>query len=215
MAIDLVLVDDHPLVLNGLRYLFSADPDLYVLSCCADGETALEAIARQQPDILLLDLKMPKMNGLQVLREMRRQNLQLKVVILTAALNEDEVLEAIQLGVRGVMLKEMPTELLIQCIKKVHAGGEWIEKNSVSRALEKLLKRESDMHNLQKLTNKLTPREIDLIRLVAGGLSNKQIAEQRHISEGTVKAHLHNIFDKLQIKSRIALTLYAQNNRLV
>jgi DNA-binding NarL/FixJ family response regulator len=215
MAINLVLVDDHPLVLNGLRHLFSTDPDLHVLSCCADGETALEVIARQQPDILLLDLKMPKMNGLQVLREMRRQNLQLKVVILTAALNEDEVLEAIQLGVRGVMLKEMPTELLIQCIKKVHAGGEWIEKNSVSRALEKLLKRESDMQNLQKLTNHLTPREIDLIRLVAGGLSNKQIAEQRHICEGTVKAHLHNIFDKLQIKSRIALTLYAQNNRLI
>jgi DNA-binding NarL/FixJ family response regulator len=215
MAINLVLVDDHPLVLNGLRHLFSADPDLHVLSCCADGETALEVIASQQPDILLLDLKMPKLNGLQVLREMRRQNLQLKVVILTAALNEDEVLEAIQLGVRGVMLKEMPPELLIQCIKKVHAGGEWIEKNSVSRALEKLLKRESDMQNLQKLTNHLTPREIDLIRLVAGGFSNKQIAEHRHISEGTVKAHLHNIFDKLQIKSRMALTLYAQNNRLV
>jgi DNA-binding NarL/FixJ family response regulator len=215
MAINLVLVDDHPLVLNGLQYLFSADPDLHVLSCCADGETALEAIARQQPDILLLDLKMPKMNGLQVLREMRRQNLQLKVVILTAVLNEDEVLEAIQLGVRGVMLKEMPPELLIQCIKKVHAGGEWIEKNSVSRALEKMLKRESDMQNLQKLTHHLTPREIDLIRLVASGHSNKQIAEQRHISEGTVKVHLHNIFDKLKIKSRVALTLYAQNNGLI
>lgn len=215
MAIDLVLVDDHPLVLNGLRYLFSADPDLHVLSCCADGEAALEAVALHQPDILLLDLKMPKMDGLQVLRELHNRNPRPKVVVLTAALVEDEVLEAIQLGVRGVVLKTMPPELLIQCIKKVYAGGEWLEKNSVARALEKLLKRESDMQNLRKLPDPLTPRELDLIRLVATGHSNKKIAEQRHISEGTVKVHLHNIFDKLQIKSRVALTLYAQDNGLV
>lgn len=215
MTIKLVLLDDHPLVLNGLQQLFSTDPELNVLASCTDGEMALEIVACQQPDIMLLDLKMPKMDGLKVLRELHKLNTPPKIVILTAALDEDEVLEAIQLGVRGVVLKEMAPALLIQCIKKVHSGGEWIEKNSVSRALEKLLKRESDMHNLQKLKNKLTPREIDLIRLVAGGLSNKQIAEQRHISEGTVKAHLHNIFDKLQIKSRMALTLYAQNNRLV
>lgn len=215
MTIKLVLLDDHPLVLNGLQQLFSTDPELNVLASCTDGEMAIEIVARQQPDILLLDLKMPKMDGLKVLRELHKLNQHPKVVLLTAALDEDEVLEAIQLGVRGVVLKEMAPALLIQCIKKVHAGGEWIEKNSVSRALEKLLKRESDMQNLQKLTHHLTPREIDLIRLVASGHSNKQIAEQRHISEGTVKVHLHNIFDKLKIKSRVALTLYAQNNGLI
>jgi DNA-binding NarL/FixJ family response regulator len=215
MTIKLVLVDDHPLVLNGLQQLFATDPELDVLASCMNGEEALEAVSRHQPDILLLDLKMPKMDGLKALRELRRRHAYLKVVILTAALDEDEVLEAIQLGVRGVVLKEMAPALLIQCVKKVHAGGEWVEKNSVSRALEKLLKRESDMQNVQKLTHHLTPREIDLIRLVASGHSNKQIAEQRHISEGTVKVHLHNIFDKLHIKSRVALTLYAQNNGLV
>lgn len=215
MTIKLVLLDDHPLVLNGLQQLFSTDPELNVLASCTEGETAIEIIARQQPDILLLDLKMPRMDGLKVLRELHKLNQHPKVVLLTAALDEDEVLEAIQLGVRGVVLKEMAPALLIQCIRKVYAGGEWIEKNSVSRALEKLLKRESDMQNLQKLTHHLTPREIDLIRLVASGHSNKQIADQRHISEGTVKVHLHNIFDKLQVKSRVALTLYAQNNGLV
>ncbi|MGJ0483490.1 MAG: response regulator [Methylomicrobium sp.] len=215
MTIKLVLLDDHPLVLNGLQQLFSTDPELNVLASCTDGEMAIETVAHQQPDILLLDLKMPKMSGLKVLRELHKLNQHPKVVLLTAALDEDEVLEAIQLGVRGVVLKEMAPALLIQCIKKVHAGGEWIEKNSVSRALEKLLKRESDMQNFQKLTHHLTPREIDLIRLVASGHSNKQIAEQRHISEGTVKVHLHNIFDKLKVKSRVALMLYAQNNGLV
>lgn len=215
MPINLVLVDDHPLMLKGLQLLFSTEPDLQVLACCTDGEMALEAVVSWQPDILLLDLKMPKMNGLQVLRELRKFDPRPKVVLLTAGLDEDEVLEAIQLGVRGVILKTMPPELLIQCIKKVYAGGEWLEKNSVSRALEKLLKRESETQNLQKLTNQLTPREIDLIRLVAGGYSNKQIAVQRYISEGTVKAHLHNIFDKLEIKSRVGLTLFAQNNGLI
>ncbi|MGJ0514566.1 MAG: response regulator [Methylomicrobium sp.] len=215
MTIKLVLVDDHPLVLNGLELLFSTDPELKVLASCSDGALALEIVARHQPDILLLDLKMPKMDGLKVLRELHKLAPHPKVVILTAALDEDEVLEAIQLGVRGVVLKEMAPALLIQCIKKVYAGGEWIEKNSVSRALEKMLKRESEKQNLQTLIERLTPREIDLIRLVASGHSNKQIAEQRHISEGTVKAHLHNIFDKLQVKSRVALTLYAQNNGLV
>jgi len=212
MTINLVIVDGFPIVLKGLQLLFSAEPGLQVQSCCGDGETALEAVARWQPDILLLDLKIPKMDGLQVLRELRKRDPRPKVVILTDALEVDEVLEAIQLGVRGVVLKEMPPELLIQCVKKVFAGGEWIEKNSVSRALEKLLQRESA---LQKLPNQLTPREVDLIRLVAGGHSNRQIAEQRHISEGTVKVHLHNIFDKLQVKTRVALTLYAQNNGLV
>jgi len=103
---------------------------------CSLAATALEAVALWQPDILLLDLKIPKMDGLQVLRELRKRNLRPKVVILTDALEVDEVLEAIQLGVRGVVLKEMPPDLLIQCVKKVFAGGEWIEKNSVSRALE-------------------------------------------------------------------------------
>ena len=212
MTIQLVLVDDHPLVLNGLQQLFSTEPDISVLACCRDGDTAIQAVISHRPDILLLDLKMPKMGGLAVLRELQKQKLPIKVVVLTAALDEDEVLEAIQLGVRGVVLKEMAPQLLIQCIRKVYGGGEWLEKNSVSRALEKILKRETAMQHVNLV---LTPREIDLIKLVANGYSNKKIAEQRHISEGTVKVHLHNIFDKLQVKSRVALTLYAQNKGLV
>lgn len=212
MTIKLVLVDDHPLVLNGLQQLFATEPDIEVLACCSDGNTAVESVSSYRPDILVLDLKMPKIGGLTVLREVQKQKLLVKVVVLTAALDEDEVLEAIQLGVRGVVLKEMAPQLLIQCIRKVYNGGEWLEKNSVGRALEKILKRETAM---QQVTLLLTPREIDLVRLVAQGCSNKQIAEQRHISEGTVKAHLHNIFDKLKVKSRMALTLYAQSKGLV
>lgn len=211
MTIRLVLVDDHPLVLNSLEQLFSTEEDMDVITGCCDGAEAIQAVALHRPDLLLLDLDMPKMHGLTVLRELRKQQLSVKVVLLTGALDEDELIEAIQLGVRGVVLKTMSPSLLIQCIRKVHAGGEWLEKDSVSRALEKMLKRESAKQN----SSHLTARELDLLRLVAAGNSNKEIAELRHISEGTVKVHLHNIYDKLQIKGRVALTLYARDEGLI
>jgi len=212
MTINLVLVDDHPLVLNGLQQLFSMEPDINVLASCSDGEQALQTVINYQPDILILDLKMPRKTGLEVLRELQQKTLPTKVILLTAALDDDEVLEAIRLGVRGVVLKEMAPQLLIQCVNKVHAGGEWLEKDSVGRALEKMLKRETEM---QLMTKILTPRELKLVNLVAGGLSNKQIAEKLYITEGTVKVHLHNVYDKLQVKSRVALTLYAQEKGVV
>lgn len=212
MTINLVLVDDHPLVLNGLQQLFAMEPEINVLACCTDGEQALQTVMHYQPDILILDLKMPRKNGLTVLRELQKEKLPTKVVLLTAALDDDEVLEAIRLGVRGVVLKEMAPQLLIQCINKVHTGGEWLEKDSVGRALEKMLKRETEM---QYITQILTPREIKLVKLVAGGLSNKLIADKLYIAEGTVKVHLHNIYDKLQVKNRVALTLYAQEKGLI
>ncbi len=212
MTINLVLVDDHPLVLNGLQQLFAVESEISVLACCTDGEQVLQTVIHYQPDILILDLKMPRKNGLAVLRELQKEKLPTKVVLLTAALDDDEVLEAIRLGVRGVVLKEMAPQLLIQCINKVHTGGEWLEKDSVSRALEKMLKRETEM---QYITQILTRREIKLVKLVAHGLSNKLIAEKLYIAEGTVKVHLHNIYDKLQVKSRVALTLYAQEKGLV
>jgi DNA-binding NarL/FixJ family response regulator len=211
MTINLVLVDDHPLVLNGLQQLFSMEPEINVLACCTDGEQALQTVIHYQPDILILDLKMPRKNGLTVLRELQKEKLPTKVVLLTAALDDDEVLEAIRFGVRGVVLKEMAPQLLIQCINKVHSGGEWLEKDSIGRALEKMLKRESERQYISQI---LTPREIKLVKLVAGGLSNKLIAEKLYIAEGTVKVHLHNIYDKLQVKSRVELTLYAQDKGL-
>lgn len=212
MTINLVLVDDHPLVLNGLQQLFAMEPEINVLASCTDGEQVLQAVMRYQPDILILDLKMPGKNGLAVLRELQKEKLPTKVVLLTAGLDDDEVLEAIRLGVRGLVLKEMAPQLLIQCINKVHAGGEWLEKDSVGSALEKMLKRETRMQHINQI---LTAQEIKLVKLVTDGLSNKQIAEKLNITEGTVKVHLHNVYDKLQVKSRVALTLYAQKNGLI
>lgn len=211
MPIRLVLADDHPLVLKGLELLFATEPDFTILDCCADGEQALRAVRRRQPDILVLDLKMSKKDGLTVLRELRQENQPVKAVILTASLDDEEALEAIRLGVRGVVLKEMAPHLLLQCLRKVHAGEAWLEKRSISHVLDRMLRYEAGMRQVADL---LTPREIDLLRLVIQGLNNRQVADALHINEGTVKVHLHHIYEKLAVRNRVELTLYAQEKGL-
>jgi DNA-binding NarL/FixJ family response regulator len=157
MTIRLVLADDHPLVLKGLELLFATEPDFAVLAYCADGVQALQAVRQHTPDILVLDLRLPGQDGLAVLRELKREKLPVKVVILTGALDEEELLEAIRLGVRGVVLKEMAPQLLLQSLRKVHAGEVWLEKRSFGRALDRMLEREAGMRQVAGL---LTPREI-------------------------------------------------------
>ena len=212
MSINLVLADDHPLVLSALQQLFADEEDINILACCANGEAALEAVNKHQPDILLLDLRMPKLDGLAVLRTLKQQKAPVKIVVLTAGVEEDEVLTAIQLGAQGVVLKESAPEILVNCIRKVFSGDKWLETESVIRALDKFVNQEESFLQLKKI---LTAREIDLIKLVANGYSNKKIADQCFISEGTVKVHLHNIFDKLGIKNRVELSLYAREKNLI
>jgi len=211
MTIKLVLADDHPIVLTGLEQLLVAEADLAVLASCTDGGQALEAVARHRPDILLIDLKMPHVDGLTVIRRLREEQATCRIVVLTAALDDQEVLEAMRLGVRGVVLKEMAVRLLVQCIRKVYAGGTWVEQRSMSRALERVLQHEDEMHVLSQL---LTPRELELLRLAAVGLTNSEIAERLCISHGTVKVHLHRIYEKLQVKNRTALALFAKGKGL-
>ncbi|HEX2219052.1 MAG TPA: response regulator transcription factor [Gemmatimonadales bacterium] len=212
MLIHLVLVDDHPIVLAGLEQLLALEGDFAVLAKCSNGEEALQAVRAHRPDILLLDLQMPGKDGLAVLREMRGQGLPTRAVILTASLAQHDVLEAVRLGARGVLLKDMAPDLVARCVRRVHAGGEWLEPHAVSRALDALRRREA---GLQEVARVLTPREIDIVRMVARGLRNKEIARNLDITEGTVKIHLHNIYQKANVGSRVALTLYAQEKNLV
>ncbi len=212
MPIGLVLADDHPLVLDGLANLFSQEEDITVRARCRDGEETLRAARQHRPDVLILDIRMPVKSGLEVLRELHQEKLPTRVVLLTAGLDEDEVLEAVRLGARGVILKEMAPQLLVQCVRKVAAGEQWLEKRSFSRALEKMLRREA---GARQVAGVLTPREIEIVRMVAQGLRNQQIADKLHISEGTVKIHLHNIYEKLQVDGRVALTLYARDKGLI
>jgi DNA-binding NarL/FixJ family response regulator len=212
VPVRLVLADDHPIVLDGLERLFQAQPDFAVVARCQDGPDALRAVREHRPDVLVLDVRMPGQDGLAVLREIRREEIPTRVVLLTAEVDEREALEAVRLGARGLVLKEMAPQMLVECVRKVVLGEQWIERRSLTRALDALLRRESGLRDVSAV---LTPREIEIVRLVAKGLRNQAIAEQLRISEGTVKVHLHNIYEKLGVDSRVALTNYAREKGLV
>jgi DNA-binding NarL/FixJ family response regulator len=212
MPIRLVLVDDHPIVLDGLETLFRLESDIRVVARCVNGEEALTAVSRNRPDVLLLDLNLPRKDGLTVLRELHEKKLGTKVVLLAAVLEEAEVLEAFRLGVRGMILKEQAPQMVVRCVRRVHAGEQWVEKHACTRALHALLDREAGESAAASV---LTPREIQMVRMAAGGLRNKEMSERLAISEGTVKIHLHHIYQKLKVENRVQLTLCAQAKKLV
>jgi DNA-binding NarL/FixJ family response regulator len=212
MTIRLVIADDHPLVLNGVENLFRLEKDFELVARCAGSAETLKALRQHRPDIVILDLRMPVKDGLAITRELMAEKLPTKVILYTAEINEDQLLEAVRTGVMGIVLKEMEPKLLVQCVRKVHAGGQWIERRTARLSFEKLLRREAGAIEIASL---LTPRETGILQMVAQGLPNKQIGEKLCISEGTVKVHLHNIYEKLQVNSRIALLRYAQEKGLV
>jgi DNA-binding NarL/FixJ family response regulator len=207
MTTRVVLADDHSLILDGLERLFEREPDIEVVARCLTGTETLEAVRAHQPDLVVLDLKMPVPDGLAVLRILREEGLTTRGILLTAAIDDDEVLEALQLGVGGILLKEMAPRLLVQCVRKVARGEQWLEKESAGRVLEKLLRRDAGTRELQA---QLTPRELEMVRLVMDGLRNREIGERLHISEGTVKLHLHNIYEKLGVGGRMELSNYVK-----
>lgn len=209
--IRLVLADDHPIVLDGLEQLFAMEADLEVVARATNAEAALRALEEFRPDVLILDLAMPTRDGLWVMEQSAARRLTTRIVLLTAHIDEPKLLDAVRLDVAGVVLKEMAPRLLVECVRKVHSGEKWLEKQSVARAMERIAKRE---HDLQRLTRLLTPREIEIVRLAAEGLRNREIAERLTITEGTVKIHLHNIYDKLGVTGRPQLILFATREGL-
>ena len=212
MSIRIVIADDHPVVRRGLSQFFSEEDELTVVAECAGGESALAAVARHNPDVLLVDLQMPDVSGIDVLRRLKANGVTVPTVLLAGNISDAQVMEAMRLGAKGVVLKEMAPALLVQCIRKVAAGGTWLEKEAVGRALEKMLASEQAREKVREV---LTPREIEIVQMVARGLGNREVGELLFISEGTVKSHLHTIYEKLGLKGRVQLANYAQEKGLV
>jgi DNA-binding NarL/FixJ family response regulator len=212
MSIRLVIADDHPLVLDGLEALISGSPGMQVVRRCGNGREALDAILALQPDIAVLDINMPELTGLDVLEAVRREAVDTRVVLLTTSITEHELTRAIRLDVEGILLKEMPTRLVMQCLNKVQRGGRWVENRAAHRALEAAIRRES---GLQDAASELTRREIELVRVVAEGLRNKEIARRLDLAEGTVKTHLRNIYRKLGVATRVGVRCYAEAKGLL
>ena len=213
MPIRLVLADDHPIVLEGLAQLFrAAGGEFDVVALCTTGEQTLDAIANLSPHVALVDVRMPLTNGIEVLRRVRRENLPTRIVLITADVSDADFVEAVRLGAAGLVLKESASRVLLQCVRAVAAGQQWIDQPSLSRALDNVLRLE---RSSAEVGAALTPREMEVLGMAARGLRNRQIADQLSITEGTVKIHLHAIYRKLQLSGRMELSIYARERGLV
>ena len=212
MTVRLVLADDHPLILDGLERLFANGNGYQVQARCSTGQEAVAAVKRWRPEVLVLDLHMPGMDGVAVARALKEEDIPTRVVILTASLDQREALDCLRVGVAGIVLKDMAPSLVLQCVDKVAAGDVWVEKRSFSRAMEHLLRREA---GVQRLAGKLSERELQVVRLCAQGVSNADIAKTLSLAEGTVKSHLHRSYEKLGVKGRAGLTNFVHQNGLL
>jgi two-component system nitrate/nitrite response regulator NarL len=211
MPITLALADRHPIVLDGLDTLFSAEPDLRVCARCSDGPETVAAVERQQPDVLVLDSTI-RPSWTEVVQAVRDRARTTKVVLLAGEFQEEEVLEGLRWDIRGMFLKDLASKLLLRCVRKVHAGAQWLETRISAHALGSLLRRESSG---RRGKDELTPRELDVVRMAASGLPSREVARRLSISPGTVKLHLHNVYRKVKVPNRVGLVLYAQSKQLV
>ncbi len=207
-SIRLVLADPHPVMLAGLSAHMHACPDLEVCATVADGDAAWNALHEHHPDILVLDLAMPKRSGLELIQAIKDEGLSAKPVVFTSQ-PVKEVLQALDLGVPGLVSKNRSPEALVHCIRQVHSGEPCLDQELTMKTVAILIGRQKDR---QHGTQLLTPREVDVARMVTEGWPNKKIASKLAISEGTAKLHLHHIYQKLNCPGRMALMIYMKQN---
>lgn len=211
MATTLVLADDHPIILEGLVQLFRRDREFEVLATCTNGADTVTAVRRHPPDVLVLDVRMPEGDGLSVLEQVHQMKVPTRVVLLTASIDDDEVLRAMEAGVWGLVLKEAAAVSLVDSVRKVMRGEKALDQGVIVSALDRMLDRQTGRRHAAEV---LSRREAEIVKMVAAGLRNKEIATKLFIGEGTVKTHLHAIYKKLGVHGRVELTLYAQERGL-
>ena len=209
--IRVVLADDHPIVRDGLRKLLSLEEDIEVVGEAADGREVLQVVQDVEPDVVILDLRMPNLDGLSALQAMQQSNRKARVIVLTASEDKNEFFQAMKLGCSGIVLKQTAPELIVKSIRKVHAGEIWLDSHTTAAVMRQFAQPGEMIGGPGKNRERspLSQREREIVGLVAQGYKNKEMAEKMFISEQTVKNHLHNIFDKLGVSDRLELALYA------
>jgi len=220
--IRIVVADDHPIFRDGLCRLLALEEDFEVVAQAQDGRQVLDVLQQHEPDILLLDLKMPGLDGLATLQRLQAAKNKTRVIVLTASDDKNEFVQAMKLGTSGIVLKQTATELLIKSIRKVHAGEIWLDSHTTAAVIRQFVANDEAPMAApvqaaaprERERSPLSQREREIVALVAQGFKNKEMAEKMFISEQTVKNHLHNIFDKLGVSDRLELALYAIHNNL-
>ena len=213
--IKILLADDHPIFRDGLKRLLEAEPGFKVIGEASNGVEAVRLVKQMKPELLLLDLSMPQQTGIEAIRELGSLGASVRIILLTAAAEKSQIVEALQLGARGVVLKDSATQLLIQASRTVMGGEYWVGREQVSYLVQYLrtLMQTTAQETKQRKFG-LTPRELEIVSAVVAGFANKEIASHFKISEDTVKHHLSNIFDKLGVSTRLELALFAVNQSL-
>jgi DNA-binding NarL/FixJ family response regulator len=206
--IRIAIADDHTIFRDGLRRLLTLEQDFEIVAEAQDGTEVMDILRDKEPDILLLDLKMPGLDGLSLLQRIQTQKIKTKIIVLTASDDEGEYVQAMRYGTSGIVLKQTATELLLKSIRKVYGGEIWLDSKTTAAVMRQFAS-PSDPGPRERDTPRLSNREREIVALVAQGFKNKEIAERMFISEQTVKNHLHNIFDKLGVSDRLELALYA------
>jgi two-component system, NarL family, nitrate/nitrite response regulator NarL len=212
--IRVLLADDHAVFRQGLRRLLETERDFLVVGEAANSEEAVTLVSQLRPDILLLDLSMPGGSGLEALSMLARIDVAVKVVVLTAEIEREQIVRVLQLGVRGVLLKSSGADLIFKGLRTIMSGQHWVDRQTVTDLVE--LVRELSGSPRQGSSNKfgLTKRQLEIVAAVVAGLSNRDIARKLSISEDTVKHHLTQIFSKTGVSNRLELALFAMHHQL-
>jgi two-component system, NarL family, nitrate/nitrite response regulator NarL len=212
-VVRILVADDHAIFRDGLRKLLEVADDVQIIGEASNGVECVKMLNKLKPDILLLDLRMPEKDGLGVLEEVNFDSLPTRVIVLTAAEDDRDVVRAMRLGARGVVLKQSASDLLLKSIRKVSDGEIWLDNRMTAEVIDAFKKSSESGQRREKPL--LSDREKEIVQLVAQGFRNREIGEKLFISEQTVKNHLHNIFDKLGVSDRLELALYAIHHRLI
>ena len=212
-SIRILVADDHAMFREGVRKLLEAADDVEIVGEASNGFECTKLLAQLKPEILLLDLRMPEKGGLGVLEKVKFDSLLTRVIVLTAADDERDVVRAMRLGARGIVLKQSASDLLLKSIRKVHDGEIWLDGHMTGRVIDAFKKSSESGQRQEKPL--LSNREKQVVQLAAQGFRNREIGEKLFISEQTVKNHLRNIFDKLGVSDRLELVLYAIHHRLI
>jgi DNA-binding NarL/FixJ family response regulator len=215
-TVRIVIADDHPIVRDGLKKLLLLEDDFEIVGEAGDGREVLEKVQALDPDVLLLDLRMPNLDGLSALQALQQTNKRTRVIVLTASEDKNEFVQAMKLGCSGIVLKQTAPDLIVKSIRKVNSGEIWLDSHTTAAVMRQFSTgQEGSSGGGQSSGGKsrerspLSAREREIVALVAQGYKNKEMAEKMFISEQTVKNHLHNIFDKLGVSDRLELALYA------
>ena len=202
-----LIADDHPLMLSGIESMLRGT-DYEVVAKARDGAEALEAFAKARPDIMILDSKMPRLTGIEVLRTLRGRGDNVPVVLLTADLDDHALMDAVKLQANGIILKDGAETLILDCLDQVRRGEKWIGRPMLQRALDTAL---AGGPGAKSGFASLTPRERTIARLVSEGMRNKEIGQEVGLSEGTIKIYLHRLYEKLGIQNRVELAMLSRN----